>query len=674
MKVSISWLNTYLDRPVTADEAEVLLTAQGTPIETREPVGHGDFMVDVEVTSNRADCFSHVGVAREVAAGSGRQLRLPDATLPSASGDPVEKLTSVSNECAELCPVYTARVIRGVKVGPSPAWLVERLTAIGLRSVNNVVDVTNFVLMEMGQPLHAFDMAKLVGRRIVVRKAREGEAFDAIDGTKHKLRGDMLVIADDSRPVALAGVIGGVNSEVTGATVDVLLESARFDPLAIRRAGRTLRLASDSSYRFERGVDPAGVELASCRAAKLIVELAGGTLSPGVIRVGEAEPSPRAVSMRVARCNALLGMELTADQLVTLLDRLALMPKLDRGVGVIVCHVPTFRLDLHREVDLIEEIARLHGVDKVPVKERIEIVARAPQQAIEARQVLNQSLIAHGFHEIVTFSFVTRKHGEAFLPAGASAVEVDDERRKSEPMLRPSLAPSLLVCRKANQDVGNTDVRLFESAAVWCRRGEKIVERRTVGVLMDITDAQSGVRMLRGAIEETFSRLGGGVTVTLESAQHAWMSVGARIVVEGKEVGVLGVVSQATQKLFDLQSTVAFAELDMDAAIAMYPPRRTVQSLARFPGIERDLSIVIDEDVAWERVRGEVEAAKPALMEDLRFLVTYRGKPIPAGKKSVSFRMVFRDPAATLRHEQADGQVAAVIDRLKSSLNAELRV
>ncbi|MCE9589261.1 MAG: phenylalanine--tRNA ligase subunit beta [Planctomycetes bacterium] len=672
MKVSLSWINEYLDRPITADEAETLLTAQGTPIETREPVAGGaDVMLDVEVTSNRADCFSHVGVARELAAGSGRKLREPDAKLPPASGDPVEKLTGVANERTDLCPVYTARVIRGVKVGPSPAWLVKRLEAIGLRSVNNVVDVTNFVLMELGQPLHAFDMARLGGERIVVRAAREGEPFEAIDGTKHKLRGDMLVIADESRPVALAGVMGGINSEVKATTVDVLLESARFDPLCIRRASRALRLASDSSYRFERGVDPAGVELASRRAAKLIVELAGGTLAPGVIRVGEIEPKPRGVTMRVARCNAILGLSLPDERIVELLDRLGLSPKLDGGV--VACAVPTFRLDLHREVDLIEEVARLHGLDHIPVRERIEIVARAPQPVIEARQVLNQSLIAHGFHETVTFSFVNRRHGEAFLPAGAAAVEVDDERRKAEPTLRPSLVSSLLVCRKANQDVGNAGVRLFESAAVWCRRGEKIDERRTVGLLMDVSDAQQGVRALRGAIEETLARLGGDVAVTFEPVDRPWLSVGARVLVDGKEVGVMGAVAPATQKLFDLQSSVAAAELDLDNLLSLYPPRRALRSLARFPGIERDLSVVVDESVAWDRVRGEVESLRPALMEELRFLVTYRGKPIPPGRKSVSFRMVFRDPQATLRHEQADGQVASVIEKLKSSLGAELR-
>ena len=273
MKTSLRWLNDYLDRPATPDEVEQLMTAQGMPVETRVDVpgpGGGDVMVDVEVTSNRSDCLSHFGVAREVGAGSGRALKSPVNDLTGFElGPAVNTHTSITVEPAvgELCPLYTARVIQGVKVGPSPAWLVQRLEAVGLRSVNNVVDITNFVLMELGQPLHAFDMARLAGRKIVVRTARENEEFLAIDGSKHKLAPSMLVIADEARPVAVAGIMGGKESEVDATTTDILLESAVFAPGNVRRTARALRLSSDSSYRFERGVDIAGVERASRRAA-----------------------------------------------------------------------------------------------------------------------------------------------------------------------------------------------------------------------------------------------------------------------------------------------------------------------------------------------------------------------------------------------------------------------
>ena len=298
MKTSLNWLNSYLDRPVSADELSSLLPNVGFPIDSTEDVvttaGSRDLKMEVEITSNRSDCLSHVGLARETSAAGGMSVKQPDCSLPDAAGPAIASLASVEVRDAKLCPLYTARVIKGVKIGPSPRWLADRVEAVGLRTVNNVVDITNFVLFELGQPLHAFDLGKLRGRRIVVRRANNGETFLAIDGTKHNLRDTQLVIADEQSPVAIAGVMGGRDSEVSEATTDVLLESAQFDPLSVRRTRVALKLSSDSSFRFERGVDPLGVELASRRAARLICELAGGQLAEGVIRVGAPPATPRA--------------------------------------------------------------------------------------------------------------------------------------------------------------------------------------------------------------------------------------------------------------------------------------------------------------------------------------------------------------------------------------------
>ncbi|MCX5661653.1 MAG: phenylalanine--tRNA ligase subunit beta [Planctomycetota bacterium] len=679
MKVSLAWINEYLRPAVAADEAESLLTAQGMPIETRTPLtsggANGDEMLDVEVTSNRADCLSHVGVAREIAAGSGRTFTMPATAIPpeAQSSEPVSSLTSVENRRPDLCPGYTARVIRGVRVGASPAWLKARLEAIGLRSVNNVVDVTNFVLMELGQPLHAFDLAKLAERRIVVRHAQKGETMTAIDGAKLTLTPEMLVIADAKRPVAIAGVMGGLDSEVNMGTTDILLESARFDPLTTRRTGRSLKLASDSSYRFERGIDPAGLDRASQRAAALIVQVAGGKIASGVVSVGSAAPGPRAVSLRVARCKALLGIDIPAARMVELLERLGLSPKLDARGETIACSVPTYRPDLEREVDLIEEVARLHGLDHLGVKQKIEIIARPVQPNVEARRRLGQSLASHGYHETVTFSFLPPKLGEAFLSEGRTPVMVDDERRKTEPLLRPSLLPSLMLCRKANQDVGNTNVRLFETAATWWREAGKIVERRRLALVADAADAQLAVRDLRGTLEELASVLAGSADLEIVPASHAAFSAAAVVKLAGREVGHMGLIAPAVLKLADLQAPVVAAELDLEAWLEAYPPVRQVSQLARHPGIERDLSVVVDEAVAWDQIRREVLATSPALLERVNFLIAYRGKPISAGKKSVSFRMLFRDPEATLRHEQVDPQVGTVVARLKEKLGAELR-
>ena len=672
MKISLEWLNSYLDRPVSVDEAERVLTDQGLPIEERIEAGD-DVVLDVEVTSNRPDCLSHIGVAREVAAGLDRQLVLPDCSLPAESGEPVTKLTSVENEDIEACPVYTARVITGVKVGPSPDWLVRRIESIGMRSVNNVVDATNFVLMELGQPLHAFDMARLDERRIVVRSARSSETFDAIDGTSHRLDVGVLAIADAHWPVAMGGVMGGSDSEVNDSSVDILLESAMFAPLSIRRTSRRLKLASESSYRFERGIDPEGVETASRRAARLIVELAGGTLAPGVIRAGIDPPPSRTVKMRLARCNSLLGLDLSAKQVIDWLGRLGLDPALDSEDAVVTCSIPSFRLDLWREVDLIEEVVRLHGMDDIPVQQKIHIEAKAPQTTGVARQEVGHVLVAHGYHETVNPTFLSERYGRPFLPSGSESVMVEDDRRKAEPMLRPSLVPSLLACRKANQDVGNAGVRLFELAATWIQTEQGITERRCLAMLADVDDPQQGLRDMRGSIQELAARLIGSTPASFDPTDHAWLTDAAMVAVGQSTLGVMGIVDETHTDLFGLQTQVAVAELDAQTLLAAYPPSRQVGRLPRFPGIERDLSLIVPEQIAWRDIEQALHAADPAMLESLTFLGAYRGDPIPKGSKSVSLRMFFRDPDRTLRHEQVDSQVEAVVASLKSAVNAELR-
>jgi len=677
MKISLEWLNEYLDRPVDRDEAERLLTEQGFPIEESDEASDG--VVDVEVTSNRSDCLSHVGVAREIVAGSDRRMAWPDDRAATAGTESVEQAARVDNEATDLCPLYTARVIHGVKVGSSPAWMARRLEAVGLRSVNNVVDVTNYVLLETGQPLHAFDMVRLAGRRIVVRRAARGESFVAIDGSKHMLDEQVLVIADDAQPVAVAGVMGGVESEVGPDTADVLLESAIFDPLAVRRASRKLKLASDSSYRFERGVDPLGVEVASRRAAALICQVAGGRLAPGVISVGGDAPSSRAVTMRVDRCRALLGLDLDGDRMVDLLERLGLNPRL--AGGRIACSIPSFRLDLDREVDLVEEVARLHGLDQIQVNERIRIVARPVTPNVAARQCLGRVLTAHGFHETITSTFLLPRYGDPFVPDGARAVRVDESRSGGGgSVLRPSLLPSLLVCRKSNQDAGNTHLNLYEVASTWSRRDADIAERQVLAMISDVSSdsdvadqRQKMMRRMRGTLEELASNLVGRNAIAFAAAPVKNLESSARIELHGRQVGVAGIADAALQNMFGIHGPVAVAELDLAALIEKYPPLPQVVRLPRFPAVERDLSIVVQDAVRWDDIKRLVQPVDTPLLEDLVFLTIYRGMPVPPGYKSVSFRMIFRSADTTLRHEQVDKQIGEVVDRLKRELNAELR-
>jgi phenylalanyl-tRNA synthetase beta chain len=686
MKISLAWLNDYLEPPVAAEAVEPLLTAQGFPIEDTVAVedgpAAGDTMFDVEVTSNRGDCLSHLGVAREIAAGSDARLKRPETPQPGAGPDAVGTLATVQVDEPEACPVYTARVITGLTVKPSPDWLVARLDAVGLRSVNNVVDVTNFVLHEMGQPLHAFDLGRLSGREITVRHAAPGEAFNAIDGSRHELRDGMLVIADGQQPQAVAGVMGGRDSEVTEQTTEVLLESAIFAPLSVRTTGRALKLASDSSFRYERGVDPAGVERASRRAAALIVQVAGGQVAEGVIRVGKAAPDPKrdtlTVPLRLGRLRSVMGIDFSRQQVMEYLhQRLGLADASPPTGDTLEFAIPTYRLDLRREIDLIEEVARLHGMASIPVKPKLELTARPPQDTVRARRILAEVLVGHGYHETITFSFIRPAYAKPFLPAESDPLVLEGDHKKDEPMLRPSVLPSLLQCRKLNQDVGNRDVKLFEIASTWHVQSGETIENVRLALLRDAEQPDAALRELRGTLEEILEALGGPMghaALTVDaSTDDAVMSPAAVVKLEGQPVGRFGLLNQASTDPFGLQTPQAGLEVELPRLLDLYPPRRAIGELPRFPGIERDLSLIVEEAVTWQQITAAVEQAQPDLLEEVGFLGVYRGKPIERGRKSVSLRLLFRDSERTLRHEQVDPQVAAVVAELKQKLSAELR-
>lgn len=674
MKTSLKWLNTYLDRPIDADEAEHLLTDAGFPVEGREPVlGGADLMLDVEVTSNRPDVLSHVGVAREIAARGGRSLRPPACGLPEAGGAAVASLASVRVAEPALCPAYTARVITGVQVGPSPDWLREAIEAVGGRSVNNVVDVTNYVLLELGQPLHAFDLGKLAGRGVHVRCATDGEPFTAIDGTKHKLRPHMLVIADDNEPVAVAGVMGGKDSEVVETTTDLLIESADFEALSVRRTSRQLKLSSDSSFRFERGVDPRGVDAASRRACELILQVAGGTLAEGVIRVGD-EPGPlRTIELWPQRTAALLGVDLPAEAQAAHLNALGIETHV--AGDTLTATVPSYRLDLLREVDLIEEVARQHGLDNIPLKHTIDIVAHHPQPSVQARRAMTEVLVAHGYHETVTPSLMALDDAEPFYVTGEPA-SLNAEMRRQDNTLRPAVLPSLLACRKLNQDGGNTGVKLFELASGWSRRDGKIAEGRQLALIRDAADAQQAVSELKGTIAELVHVLGGESAVSnmaFEPIEDPWYAAAAVIKLNGSPAGSVGLLASRLTDHFALQTPVASALICVEGFMSLYPPTHSAAALPKYPAIERDLSVVVEEQVAWQAIASAVAGARPDLLESTEFVGTYRGKQVDKGKKSVTLRMQFRDPERTLRHDQVDPQVASVVQALMAQVGAELR-
>ena len=666
MRISLNWLTDYVDVSIGAAELAARLTDAGLSCEEIVE-SDNDIVLNLEVTSNRGDCLGHLGVAREVAAVTGAKFH-PQAIADLPRQGRCDELTSVRVEDAALCPRYTARVIQGVKVGPSPAWMVERLQAVGMRSINNVVDVTNYVLMEYSQPLHSFDYDRLGGHAIVVRRAREGELLVSIDQTKCRLDPSMLVIADADKPVAIAGVMGGLDSEVSDRTVNVLLESAQFDPLCIRRTSRKLALMSESNYRFERGVDPCGVEQASLRACQLIIQLAGGRLAEGIVDVWARPVGPVEVALRPQRTCSLLGLEIETAAQVEILSRLGLAPRLEGER--IVCTVPTCRADLTREVDLIEEIARLHGYDKIPVGGQVTHAVVPPGRVQRVRQRVGRALCAAGFDEALTFSFVDQAESELF--GQARGVRVDPLVRKTNNVLRPTLLPSLLRSCKTNQDAGADEVSLWEIASV-LRPGEGAgLSEEHVEVALATTRS---LGELRGAVEALVADLSPAARLDVREADAPGMTAGAaaELLLDGKPVGRIGMIDEKVQHYYGLEKPVAAAALGFQTLLEAYQEVRKYAPVPRYPSVRRDLSLIVDDATTWRRLSEIVLAVDQPMRQSLDYVTTYRGKPIPAGKKSVTLQLTYRSSEGTLRSEQVDEQVAQVVAAAGEKLGAELR-
>jgi phenylalanyl-tRNA synthetase beta chain len=706
MKTSLHWLSDFLPGELDAGALADALTHGGLPVENIESHG-GDAVIDVEVTSNRGDCLSHVGVARELAALMNRAFRPPAsggatssaheamsatrAAFPAGaeaapnSGDATSPSPAISGSTAplagvrvdiespSLCPHYTARLIRGVKIGPSPDWMARRLAAIGVRSINNVVDVTNYVMFEVGQPLHAFDFAKISGGKIVVREALAGEKLISIDGHERALSPGMLVIADALRPVALAGVMGGRDSEVSDATVDVLLESARFDPLSVRKTARTLAMKSDSSYRFERGIDPTLPVRAGLRAAELILQTAGGTLVPGVAEAGATGWQPKTISLRLARVKQVLGIELPTAEMLAALNRLGLSPVL-HGDRIDVTSA-SWRLDVGREIDLVEEVARVIGYDRIPMREEISIRLAPPEPTIQTIDAIRDTLVAAGYFEAVTFSFVSDLLADDFTPTlgGASAAlpRTDPAVRKADGRLRPSLLPGLLESVRFNETAGTNNARLFEIGSTFVNDAAgNVDERRKLGLV-----GGESLRDVRGVVETILSRLDAERSINIVPDARAGFGKSAcgRIEWNGTPVGFLGVIDRATAEKLSLRGRPAAAEIELGPLLGGARHVPTLKPLPRFPAVRRDLSLVVAESVRFEKLANVIRGVNPQFLEDVEYVTAYRGKPLEPGTKSVTITLVFRSPTDTLTGEQVESSVKPVIAAAKDKLSATLR-
>ncbi len=673
MKISLQWLADYLPGPLDAHTASEALTFGGLPVEVidqvRAPNGETDTVIDVEVTSNRGDCLSHVGVARELGALLSRETR-PVMPTVRESTEQTTGAIRVRIDAPQLCPKYIARVIRGVNIAPSPEWMQRRLLAVGLRPINNVVDVTNYVMFELGQPLHAFDYAKVAGQQIVVRNATPGEKLTSIDGHERTLSPTMLVIADADKPVALAGVMGGRDSEVSDGTTTILLEAARFEPLSIRTTARSLTMASDSSYRFERGIDPTLPRRAVDRAAELIVQLAGGELLAGIVEAGEPVPSPKKLTVRLSRIKRIVGIDIPATDAVAALSRLGLAP-VAAGDAINVV-VPPHRLDLNIEADLVEEVIRVLGYDKIPVSDTIAIRVAPPNTDLRTIERLRAILTAAGYFEAVTFSFVSDKLATAFVPPTATSLpRAHPAVRKADAHLRPSVLPGLLEAIRHNEANNVHNAKVFEiGAAFWHDAAGKLVETRRVAMA-----GTHDLRHLRGVVEAMLKMLDGGRSIEVVPTDFPGFATGATGQVKwgGETIGYIGQVDRSITDKVDLKATLTAAELDLQPLItgARHVPQ--LNPLPKYPAIRRDLSFVLADGVRFEQVAQLVAEVKPEHLEDVEFVTTYRGKPLEKGTKSVTITLVFRSTSTTLTSEAVEASVGRVTEAAKQRLNATLR-
>jgi phenylalanyl-tRNA synthetase beta chain len=618
--ISWNWLKELVAIDATPDEVAHRLAMSGLNHEATVPVGD-DLAIELEVTSNRPDCLAHIGVGREVAVLWNERLVLPDPR-PAPSQVAVEGLIRVRIDCPHLCRRYTARVVQGVRVAPSPAWLQQRLQTLGISPVNNVVDITNYVMMECGQPLHAFDFAKLAGREIIVRDAFPGERFVAIDHRTYDLAAGMCVIGDPRRAVALGGVMGGADTEISNSTTDLLIEAADFNPLSIRTTARNLNLHSDSSYRFERGIDWEQIDWASRRCCQLILELAGGKLAAGVVDVVArpcAERQP--LVLRLRQLPRILGIAIDWQEVRRILAALGNC-ELSASPERIEVLPPSWRRDLTREADLIEEVARIHGYDAIPEDTQVSVVPshRSDQDRVVAR--IRGALTASGFDEAITASFVETDLSEAFSPwTQTSPLSSQTPMLRNAHFLRRSLVPSLLDSLRLNQSLSNEDCDLFEIARVYLPKAGQLPDEPLLVALASRRD----FRFVKGVIETLLQHLNSRWSLRVTDVELPLCATGyaCRLTVDGKVVGFLGSLSEAARKQFDLRRPATIAELSMEllAEVAQLVPQYHPPSV--YPPISRDLNLVFDQRVRWADVAQAVRAVCGELLESLDYRETY---------------------------------------------------
>jgi phenylalanyl-tRNA synthetase beta chain len=685
MNISYNWLKEFIDFKWTVKELADKLTFAGIEVEATEDLGNGDWRLELEITPNRPDCLSFLGLAREIRALNGGKINVPEHGV-TENGPEVGTLASVDIEDKQGCPRYLARVITGVKVADSPGWLKKKIESIGLRPINNVADITNLVLYEFGHPLHAFDCDKLAGHKIIVRRAKANESMVSIDGAERKLSPDYLVIADAQRPVALAGIMGGLESEISAVTRNVLLESAYFDPQLIRRGSRNLGLKTDASYRFERRADPHVLKTAADRAARLMAEIAGGTVAKGAIDATVKDfPKTWELELRPERARSLLGAEISDAKMSEVLNALELKAEVKNKT--IFVQIPSFRADLTREADLIEEIGRIHGYDNLKAEGiapwAVPGLKRPKDAAIE--RVID-SMVSLGYCQHYGLPLADPSQYSR-LGISPKLVELDNPMSSDLSVLRGMLLPGLLDAGIRNINNGQEDLRLFECGLVFTPGQPAPAEPINLGILAcGAGQEQSWDRKaqaydlydLKGTLEALFEGLKiNNITYFPELGTprpflHPGRSVEIRL--KGQAIGWAGELDASVNKNLDIRQKLYCAEIGLEPLIILLSGAvPQFGGLPKFQAVKRDLAVMVPQQMTNSQILRVITGSGGGILEKAELFDFYAGDQIEKGQKSLAYSLSYRHPERTLTDAEVNQVHQKIIEVLSKELGARIR-
>lgn len=685
MQISINWLKQYVDIKSDIKTLTDKLSMLGLEVEGYEPTGDGDYVVDIDLTPDRGDCLGMINLAREVAVIEGTRIKLPEYLLQQSLAK-TEDLLQIEVREPDLCPRYAARIIKNVTIRESPEWLKNFLSAVGIRSINNVVDITNFVMLENNQPLHAFDYDLLQGTKIIVRKAQEQELFTTLDGeTRHLQTSDLVISNGNEHAVALAGVMGGQDTEINNGTTSILLESACFDGINVRKTSNRLGLRTDASIRFEKNTDINAVIYVLDRAAALIQEIAGGEVLDGAVDAYPIIKEPVTINLSTCRSNKLLGVEMTSEEISDIFNRLG-FPLSVTGADSMAVTVPTYRTDITMEADLIEEVGRIYGYENIPTVLPLGITTigglNLKQKFIS--QVKN-SLATHML-ETINYSFISAKDMENLLTLPDAdipqLVHIANPISEEHSVMRTTLLPGLLTTVKNNIARQNHNLSFFEMGAVYLLdKNQHITEPwHVAGITAGQTTAnwlQQPVNMdffyVKGVLTDLFSLL--NITVAYMPARHNGYHPGrlANIVAGDSTIGMLGEIHPQVKQRFALKGNVCAFELDLEKLYSVFDPNKTLKGISKYPAIERDLAVVVPEQLLVGDMLADIKQIASGFLQTVDIFDVYTGEQVPPGQKSIALKFLWQAQNQTLKDEEVNDQMANILKWLQNKYEAQLR-